>query len=99
MRRMVKRSRIKSLGIEGYLEGVGGALKANQQTLQMCLIHSDFKHLLHRKASDFRLACKISSIMSAKVLSIMRAGDGGLTSLFKPIRPRLGYGLTHRPGT
>jgi hypothetical protein len=96
---MVKRSRIKSLGIEGHLEGVGRALKANQQTLQMCLIHSDFKRLLHRKANDFQLPRKVSSIMSAKVLSIMPAGDGGLTSLFKPIRIGLGYGLTHRPGT
>jgi hypothetical protein len=65
----------------------------------MCLIHSDFKHLLHGKAKDFRLARKVSSIMSAKVSSIMRAGDAGLTSLFKPIRTGLGYGLTHRPGT
>jgi hypothetical protein len=28
-----------------------------------------------------------------------RAGDAGLTSLFKPIRTGLGYGLSHRPGT
>jgi hypothetical protein len=28
-----------------------------------------------------------------------RAGDGGLTSLFKPIRNALGYGLAYRPGT
>ena len=99
MRRMVKRSRIKSLGIEGYSKGLGGALKANQQTLQMCLIHSDFKHVLQRKANDFQLTRKVSSIMSAKVLSIMPAGDSGLTSLFKPIRIGLGYALTHRPGT
>jgi hypothetical protein len=65
----------------------------------MCLIHSDFKHLLARKANDFQASGKVSSIMSAKVLSIMPAGDAGLTSLFKPIRRRLGYGLTHRPGT
>jgi hypothetical protein len=26
------------------------------------------------------------------------AGDGGLTSLFKPIRNALGYGLAYRPG-
>ena len=68
-------------------------------TLQMCLIHSYFKHLLGPKAKEFRLARKVSSIMSAKVLSIMRAGDAGLTSLFKPIRTGPGYGLTHRPGT
>jgi hypothetical protein len=65
----------------------------------MCLIHSDFKHLLQRKANDFQLTRKVSSIMSAKVLSIMTAGDGGLTSLFKRFRIGLGYGLTHRPGT
>lgn len=99
MRRMVKRSRIKSLGIEEHSRGVEERPKANQQTLQMCLIHSDFKHLLQRKANDFRHARKVSSIMSAKDLSIMQAGDGGLTSLFKRIRIGLGYGLTHRPGT
>jgi hypothetical protein len=65
----------------------------------MCLIHSDFKRLLHRKAKDFRLSRKVSSIMSAKDLSIMTAGDAGLTSLFKRFRIGLGYGLTHRPGT
>jgi hypothetical protein len=56
----------------------------------MCLIHSDFKHLLQRKANDFQLTRKVSSIMSAKVLSIMTAGDGGLTSLFKRFRIGLG---------
>jgi hypothetical protein len=96
---MVKRSRIKSLGIEGHSRGVEERPDANQQALQMCLIHSNFKHLLQRKANDFRFVRKVSSIMSAKVLSIMTAGDAGLTSLFKPIRTRLGYGLTHRPGT
>ena len=99
MRRMVKRSRTKSLGLKGYLEGVEESPPANQQTLQMCLIHNDFKHLLRRKTKDFRHLRKVSSIMCAKVLSIMRADDGGLTRLFKPIRMRLGYGLTHRPGT
>ena len=90
MRRMVKRSRTKSLGFEGHAKGIEESPKANQQTLQMCLIHSDFKHLLHRKANDFQLSRKVSSIMCAKVLSIMRAGDAGLTSLFKPIRTRRG---------
>jgi len=56
----------------------------------MCLIHSDFKRLLRRKANDFQHPRKVSSIMSAKVLSIMPAGDWGLTSLFKPIRIGLG---------
>ena len=98
MRLMVKRSRIKSQGFEGHSKGVEASPEANQQTLQVCLIHSDFKHLLHRKANDFRCTRKVSSIMSAKVLSIMRAGDAGLTSLFKRFRTRLGYGLTHRPG-
>ena len=73
MRRMVKRSRIKSQGFEGHARASRRALEADRQASQMCLIHSDFKHLLRRKANDFRLACKVSSIMSAKVLSIMRA--------------------------
>ena len=74
MRRMVKRSRTKSQGFEGHSKGVEESPEANQQTLQMCLIYNDFKHLLQRKAKDFRLARKVSSIMSAKVLSIMRGG-------------------------
>jgi hypothetical protein len=94
MRRMVKRSQIKSQEFEEHLRGIQRAsrraLKSNQQTLQMCLIHSDFKHLLQRKANDFQLTRKVSSIMSAKVLSIMTAGDGGLTSLFKRFRIGLG---------
>jgi hypothetical protein len=37
----------------------------------MCLIHGDFKHFRATKAEDFRFSCKVSSIMWAKVLSIM----------------------------
>jgi hypothetical protein len=42
----------------------------------MCLIHRDFKHFAAAKANDFRQLCKNSSIISAKVLSIMRANAG-----------------------
>jgi len=56
----------------------------------MCLIHRDFKHFAGSKANHFRLHSKNSSIMRAKLLSIMRAGDARLTSLFKPKRKPLG---------
>jgi hypothetical protein len=56
----------------------------------MCLIHRDFKHFAGSKANHFRLQSKNSSIMRAKLLSIMRAGDARLTSLFKPKRKPLG---------
>ena len=46
---------------------------ANQQTHQMCLIHRDFKHFAASKANHFRPLRKDSSIMRAKLLSIMRA--------------------------
>jgi hypothetical protein len=39
----------------------------------MCPIHRDFKHFSASKAKDFRFRRKVSSIMSAKLLSIMRA--------------------------
>jgi hypothetical protein len=38
----------------------------------MCLIHGDFKHFATAKAIDFPARCKNSSIMRAKILSIMR---------------------------
>jgi hypothetical protein len=56
----------------------------------MCLIHADFKHFRLPETKEFLLLRKDSSIMRAKLLSIMRAGDARLTSLFKPIRTRLG---------
>jgi hypothetical protein len=37
----------------------------------MCLIHLDFKHFYAAKTEEFRQHCKVSSIMRAKVLSIM----------------------------
>jgi hypothetical protein len=46
----------------------------------MCPIHSDFKHFPASKAKDFRLRRKVSSIMRAKLLSIMRADAGPMTS-------------------
>jgi hypothetical protein len=72
---------------------------ANRLTHQMCWIHSDYKHFCAPKAEDFRQPGKVSSIMRAKVLSIMPPGHAGLTSLFKPKPPRLWHALTHRPGT
>jgi hypothetical protein len=56
----------------------------------MCPIDADFKHFHAREAKDFPIRRKVSSIMWAKVLSIMRASDAGLTSLFKRFRTRLG---------
>jgi hypothetical protein len=51
-------------------------LLAEAQTYQMCLIHRDFKHLTADKATKFRVLRKVSSIMQAKVLSIMQAEAG-----------------------
>jgi hypothetical protein len=72
---------------------------AAQQVLQMCPIDADFKHFRCSKAKDFQHRRKLSSIMCAKLLSIMPTSDPRLTSLFKPIRMRPSYGLSHRPGT
>jgi hypothetical protein len=52
----------------------------------MCPIAADFKHFQPAKGSDSRDLRNVSSIMRAKVLSIMAAGDAGLTSLFKRFR-------------
>jgi len=38
----------------------------------MCLIHREFKHFAPPNAKQFRHFRKVSSIMRAKVLSIMR---------------------------
>jgi hypothetical protein len=56
----------------------------------MCLIHAHFKHFARGKAKQFRHSGKVSSIMRAKVLSIMSGGDFSLTSLFKPKPKRTG---------
>jgi len=53
---------------------------------QMCPDRADFKHFQPTKSSDSHLARNVSSIMRAKVLSIMRGGEVGLTSLFKRFR-------------
>ena len=68
---MVKSSQTKSL-IEADWD-------ANQPTHQMCLIHRDFKHFDASKANHFRLHGKDSSIMRAKLLSIMRASTRPVT--------------------
>jgi len=46
---------------------------------EMCLIHKDFKHFLRPKRTISAFAARVSSIMSAKVLSIMRADAGPVT--------------------
>jgi hypothetical protein len=38
----------------------------------MCLIHGDFKHFARAKAINFAAFRNVSSIMRAKLLSIMR---------------------------
>ena len=50
------------------------------KTHQMCLIYRDFKHFATPNAKHFRHLRKVSSIMRAKVLSIMRADAGRVTS-------------------
>jgi hypothetical protein len=45
----------------------------------MCLIHRDFKHFRQARAKDFHGRGKVSSIMSAKLLSIMPANAGQVT--------------------
>jgi hypothetical protein len=42
----------------------------------MCLIHADFKHFSRAGTKEFQQRRKVSSIMWAKVLSIMRANAG-----------------------
>jgi hypothetical protein len=46
----------------------------------MCLIHRDFKHFATPNAKQFRHLRKVSSIMRAKVLSIMREDPARVTS-------------------
>jgi hypothetical protein len=55
-------------------------LLAETQAQQMCLIHRDFKHFAADKATKFRSYRKVSSIMQAKVLSIMQAKAGRVTT-------------------
>jgi hypothetical protein len=45
----------------------------------MCLIHGDFKHFAASKANHFRHCRKVSSIMWAKVLSIMPENAAAVT--------------------
>jgi hypothetical protein len=46
----------------------------------MCLIHRDIKHFAPPNAKQFRHLRKVSSIMRAKVLSIMLRDLGRVTS-------------------
>ena len=70
---MVKSSQTKSLTLKRAGTQIG-------KTHQMCLIHRDFKHFAHPNAKQFRHLRKVSSIMCAKVLSIMRVDPGRVTS-------------------
>jgi len=51
----------------------------------MCPIAAEFKRFQAAKCSNSLCRGNVSSIMRAKVLSIMSDGDAGLTSLFKSI--------------
>jgi hypothetical protein len=46
----------------------------------MCLIHLDFKHFQGAETEEFRQSCKVSSIIAAKVLSIMRSDGEPVTA-------------------
>jgi hypothetical protein len=63
----------------------------------MCLIHRKFKRFRQLKPEQFANLLpeigKLLSIIRAKVLSIMCAGDIGLTSLFKPKPPWVWHAL------
>jgi len=52
----------------------------NRLAAQMCRIYRDFKHFRPVEAKDFRTRRKVSSIISAKLLSIMRANAAPVTS-------------------
>jgi hypothetical protein len=70
---MVKSSQTKSLALSGAGTLIGKAF-------QMCLIHRDFKHFAQPNANQFRHLRKVSSIMHAKVLSIMLRDRRPVTS-------------------
>jgi hypothetical protein len=59
---------------------IKGGLEANQPTHEMCPIDADFKHFNARETKEFHEPRKVSSIMWAKVLSIMRADARRVTS-------------------
>jgi hypothetical protein len=46
----------------------------------MCLIHLNFKHFHATETQEFRRHCKVSSIIRAKVLSIMRSEGEPVTA-------------------
>jgi hypothetical protein len=67
-------------GFTNKIPDIEAGRNATRETKQMCLIHGDFKHFAPGKANQFHGLCKLSSIMSAKVLSIMRAVPGRVAS-------------------
>jgi hypothetical protein len=72
---MVKGSRTNSLALEGRGTSCGNPTR--------CARFSANSSALRPDAKQFRRLRKVSSIMRAKVLSIMSGFDLGLTSLFK----------------
>ena len=58
--------------ITNEIPDIRGKARAMPPLQQMCLIHRDFKHFAPAKAINFARLRKVSSIMRAKVLSIMR---------------------------
>jgi hypothetical protein len=62
--------------IEGELKQHG----CTQRTPEMCRIQADFKHFRSSGTKEFQECRNVSSIMRAKVLSIMPANAGPVTS-------------------
>ena len=54
--------------------------KAGYELHEMCLIHLEFKHFYATKRQEFQQPRKVSSIMRAKVLSIMPTDAGPVTA-------------------
>jgi hypothetical protein len=57
-----------------------GGPEYTQPAHQMCPIHNYFKRFQSEKTKDFPEWCKVSSIMQAKVLSIMRTNAEPVTT-------------------
>src|SRR6202042_3615259 len=71
MQSMVKSSRTKSRRFTVGRRAFERGSKANRRPHEMGLIYLDFKHFHAANTEEFRQSCKVSSIISAKVLSIM----------------------------
>jgi hypothetical protein len=58
----------------------GGSGDGRRPNQQMWPIGADFKHFFRAEFDEFRHICKVSSIMRAKVLSIMPVKGSPVTS-------------------